>query len=74
MQIDPKKIQTNIVIFAVGKTGMTSSQLVEQLDRRHILTGAVDSQRVRLVTHRDVSRSDCESAVAIIGEVVGAGY
>ena len=74
MQIDPKKIQTNIVIFAVGKTGMTSSQLVEQLDRRHILTGAVDSQRVRLVTHRDVSRSDCERAVAIIGEVVGAGY
>ena len=74
MQIDPKKIQTNIVIFNLGKTGMNASQLVEQLDKRQVLTGAVDSQRVRLVTHRDVSRSDCERAVAVIGEVFGAGY
>jgi threonine aldolase len=74
IQIDPKKIQTNIVIFSLGKTGMTASQLVDQLEKRQVLTGAVDSQRVRLVTHRDVSRGDCERAVAIIGEVVGAGY
>jgi threonine aldolase len=74
IQIDPKKIQTNIVIFNLGKAGMTSSQLVEKLNQRHVFTGAVDPQRVRLVTHRDVSRSDCERAVAIIGEVLGAGY
>ena len=74
IEIDPRKIQTNIVIFSLGKTSMTASQLVDQLEKRQVLTGAVDSQRVRLVTHRDVSRSDCERAVAIIGEVVGAGY
>ncbi|MGB7952303.1 MAG: GntG family PLP-dependent aldolase [Candidatus Binatia bacterium] len=74
VQIDPKKVQTNIVIFDIGKTAMTSSQFVDQLEKRHVLTGAVDPNRVRLVTHKDVSRSDCERAVAVIGEVLGAGY
>jgi threonine aldolase len=74
IQIDPKKVQTNIVIFDVAKTGFTSPQFVEKLNKRVVLTGAVDSTRVRMVTHRDVSRADCEQAVRIIGEVVGAGY
>jgi len=74
VQIDPKKVQTNIIIFDIGGTGLGSSQFVERLNQRKVLTGAVDATRVRVVTHRDVSRSDCEQAVRIIGEVVGAGY
>jgi threonine aldolase len=38
-----------------------------------VLSGAIDATRVRLVTHRDVSRADCERAVAILSEVLGAG-
>ena len=74
IQIDPKKVQTNIVIFDIAGTGFTSPQFVEKLNKRRVLTGAVDSTRVRVVTHRDVSRKDCEQAVRITGEVVGAGY
>jgi len=73
-EIDAKKVQTNIVIFDIGKTGMASSQFVERLNQRQIFTGAVDGNRIRVVTHRDVSRADCEEAVRVIGEVVGAGY
>ena len=73
-EIDTKKVQTNIVIFDIGKTGMASSQFVERLNQRQIFTGAVDGNRIRVVTHRDVSRADCEEAVRVIGEVVGAGY
>ena len=73
-EIDAKKVQTNIVIFDIGKTGMASSQFVERLNQRQIFTGAVDGSRIRVVTHRDVSRADCEEAVRVIGEVVGAGY
>jgi threonine aldolase len=72
VQIDPKRVQTNIVIFDVAKTGLSARQLVEQLHTRQLLTGAVDASRIRLVTHRDVCREDCEQAVRIIGEVVGA--
>ena len=74
IQFDPKKVQTNILIFDIRKTGISSSQFVERLKQRQVLTGAVDSTRIRVVTHRDVSRADCEQAVQIIAEVVGAGY
>jgi threonine aldolase len=74
IEIDPKTVQTNIVIFDVGETRLAASQLVAKLNQRKVLTGAVDRTRIRVVTHRDVSRADCEQAVRVIGEVVGAGY
>jgi threonine aldolase len=74
IQIDPAKVQTNIVIFDVGSTRFNAAQLVEKLDQRQVLTGAVDGTRIRVVTHRDVSRAGCEQAVRVIGEVVGAGF
>src|SRR6266581_2810449 len=74
IQIDPRKVQTNIVIFDVSKTGLTAPKFVERLHTRKVLTGAVDATRVSVVTHRDVNRADCEEAVRIIGEVVGVGY
>jgi len=74
IQIDPKKVQTNIVIFGVSQAGMTSSQFVERLNQRQVLTGAVDANRIRVVTHRDVRRTDCEQALRVIGEIFGAGY
>jgi threonine aldolase len=74
IQVDPKNVQTNIVIFDVGQTRLAALQLVDKLNQRKVLTGAVDSSRIRVVTHRDVSRADCEQAVRVIGEVVGAGY
>lgn len=74
IQIDPKKVQTNIVIFDVGRTRLSAPKFVEKLNQRQVLSGAVDGTRVRLVTHRDVSRADCVQAVRVIGEVVGAGY
>jgi len=74
IKIDPKEVQTNIVIFDVGGTGMDSSKFVAKLAARKVLSGAVDATRIRIVTHRDVTREDCEAAVRIIGEVVGAGY
>jgi threonine aldolase len=74
IQVDPTKVQTNIVIFDIGRTRLAAPQCVENLNHREVLTGAVDATRIRVVTHRDVSRADCEQAVRVIGEVVGAGY
>ena len=74
IQVDPNKVQTNIVIFSITASGLASDRLVERLRQRKVLTGAVDPTRIRVVTHRDVSRADCEDALGIIGEVMGAGY
>ena len=74
VQIDPKKVQSNIVIFDVSKTRMNAPEFVQRLSKRQVLAGAVDAARIRLVTHRDVSRSGVEAAVRIIAEIVGSGY
>lgn len=74
IQIQPEKVQTNIVLFDVGSTGLSSMQFLQRLTERKVLGGPVDARRVRMVTHLDVDRNDIEQALRIIGEVAGAGF
>ena len=66
-EIDPALVQTNIVIF---RTGADSAELVARLKKRGVLSGTVGPRAVRLVTHRDVNRADCERAAAVIAETI----
>ena len=63
---DPAKVQTNIVIFSVKPGGLTSSEFLARVAARGVLGVPVDPDRVRMVTHLDVSRSDIEAAADII--------
>jgi threonine aldolase len=72
--IQSAKVQTNIVLYDVGATGLSSTQFLKRLAERHVLGGPVDAHRVRMVTHLDVDRADIAQALRIIGEVVGAGF
>ncbi len=60
-------VQTNIVIFRL-RGGRDASGMVAALQRKGILTANIGSDAIRLVTHRDVSRSQCEVAARQIGE------
>src|SRR5262245_17254080 len=66
IQIRPEKVQTNIVIFDVGETGLTSAEFLKRLSEHQVLGGPVDSRRVRMVTHLDVDRGDVETALRAI--------
>ena len=72
--VQPDKVQTNILLYDVGATGLGSTQFLKRLAERQVLGGPVDARRVRMVTHLDVDRNDIEQALRIIGEVVGAGF
>jgi threonine aldolase len=74
IKIRAERVQTNIVLYDVGESGLSSTQFLKKLAARKVLGGPVDAHRVRMVTHLDVDRRDIERAVRIIGEVVGAGY
>lgn len=74
IRIQPEKVQTNIVLFDVSETGLTSTEFLKRLSERKVLGGPVDARRIRMVTHLDVDRGDIEKALQIIGEVVGAGF
>jgi threonine aldolase len=61
LDIDPQAVQTNIVIFGIRRPG-SASAFVAKLRERGVLCGTVGRDKVRFVTHRDVSRAACEEA------------
>ena len=70
--LDSAKVQTNIVIFSLRPSGLTSADFLARLAERQVLAVAVDSHRVRMVTHLDVTRAQVEKAAEIVGSVVRA--
>jgi threonine aldolase len=67
--IDPSTVQTNIVIYSVRKAGYSSSDFLAAIAKRNVLAVPVDADRVRMVTHLDVNRSDIEQATTVVREV-----
>jgi threonine aldolase len=65
VEIDPRKVETNIVIFEVDD----APALVERLADR-VELWAMDARRVRAITHLDVSVDDIERALAAIADAL----
>jgi threonine aldolase len=63
-EIDLDLVQTNIVIFHLRQGD--ASALVASLKVDGILASAIGPRTVRLVTHFDVSREDCERAAGLL--------
>lgn len=68
-EIDPKDVQTNIVIFALRDAG-DAPAVVRALKESGVLASAIGPHAVRLVTHYDVSREDCERAAKVLERVL----
>jgi len=67
--LNPGKVQTNIVIFDVRKSGRSSADVLKILSQRGVLGVPVDNDKIRMVTHLDVNRNDVAKAANIIREV-----
>jgi threonine aldolase len=70
LKIDPKKVQSNIVIFDCAETGMTAVELCDAVHAHGVWAQDTALYSVRVVTHCDVDRSGCERALAVFKEVV----
>lgn len=68
--LDPSKVQTNIVIFSVKPSGLTCAEFLARMTPLGVLGVPVDSERIRMVTHLDVSRPDVERAAEIIASTL----
>jgi threonine aldolase len=68
-QLDPALAVTNIVIVDVTGTGLTAAQFSERMKRKNVLMNPVNDRVLRIVTHYDVSREDCETALRAMTEV-----
>ena len=63
VSIDPKYVETNIVIFDVANAGMTGSQVAEAMKKEGVLIHPIGKTQIRLVTHLDVNAEDIEKAL-----------
>jgi threonine aldolase len=71
VSIDPMHVETNIVIFDVTQTGMTSSQVAEAMKKEGVLIHAFSKTQIRLVTHLDVNAEDIEKALKAFKKILG---
>lgn len=69
IQFDPATVQTNILIFDISPWKIDTAELSRQLKDHGILANGIDARRLRLLTHRDVTRQDCEIAADTLGEI-----
>jgi threonine aldolase len=70
LRIDPARVVTNILIIDVSGTSLTAGELSKRLAERGVLAGAMSLTTLRMVTHYDVDRTQCEQAVKVLREVL----
>ncbi len=65
------RLHTNIVVWELTDAGVSAAELVSQARAQGVLINGLGGNKLRLVTHLDVSRADCrcaaETLVALLG-------
>ena len=67
--LDAARVQTNIVIFDIAETGLTTAEFSAELKERGVLINGIGGSAMRAVTHYDVNREGCETAVGAVREI-----
>jgi len=70
IRLDPKEVVTNIIVFDVTGTGVSSFEISEKLKTHHILANGLTPAIMRMVTHCDVDRAGCLRAAEVLDRVV----
>ena len=65
-EIDPERVQTNILVFDISTPGLDAGEVIAKMRTHRVLANSIGRRRIRLVTHKDVSRQDCLNAVETI--------
>ena len=69
--VDPAAVETNIVVLDLVQRGVAARDLVAALKEHGVLAGAVAARYVRLVTHLDVTATDCRAAGEKVARLLG---
>jgi threonine aldolase len=71
IELDPATVRTNIVIFRLTPElcGGSATEFLGRSEAAGVLGGAVNEEKVRFVTHRDVSREQIDRAIERIARI-----
>ena len=67
--LNPREVETNIVIFDVTKTGKTSREIADRFLEHGLRMSVASPTRLRAVTHLDIVKKDVEEALRIVKKV-----
>jgi threonine aldolase len=70
IKVDLETIQTNIVIFDVDIPGFVAEDFLAKLQENGVLMLEIDPNRIRAVTHLDLTDEDLEKAVEVLSNLL----
>lgn len=70
IELNPKRVQTNIVIYDITDTNLSVPVFLERLQGEGVLASSFGENLVRMVTHKDVSAKDIELTLEVVNKVV----
>ncbi len=68
-EIDAEKVETNIVIFDITKTGKDSTEICSELKTNNILAIPF-GKAIRMVTHYDISKNDIDKTLHTLSKIL----
>jgi threonine aldolase len=71
ISINPAKVVTNILIIELSGTGLTSFEISKRLAAQGVLANGVTPTTMRIVTHVDIDRKDCERSLVALRVALG---
>ena len=74
IRIDVERVKSNLVFFEIAAGLGLAIQLAGALKEQGVLVGPMGGQRMRAVTHLDVTTADIAKAVDVIRECIGQGF
>lgn len=69
IQLDASTVETNIVIFDITGLGISTSEFSRGLKSFGVLANGISPTYMRLVTHMDVNREQCERAANVLADI-----
>ncbi len=66
------KVETNMVLFNVGRLGQTSEEFLEKMKEAGVLANPFGPQTIRLVTHYDVNEQEIEEVIERVNDIAAS--
>ena len=71
VKLDVDSVVTNIVVFDISDTGVTSPELCSRLKEKNILAVGIDDRQMRMVTHLDISSAAVDETISEVKSILG---
>ncbi|KAB2329066.1 low-specificity L-threonine aldolase [Cytobacillus depressus] len=69
IEIDVDAVESNIIMLSIDGLGMSSEEFINQLNQFGILVTSASLNRIRLVTHREITGEHVDRTVEAIKEI-----